>query len=264
MINLGLIEGERDSTGNFIKSVLINDSIIEEQSFDNKHTYQLDVPKQNIGHYGISSCNNFVLGKSVLNITIGWQQNKRKEIVYIENDSKFAEGTGLHFLLNTYNADIKYFAPEWKAWETTLGFNGLVQNNKNKGVEFLIPEYKMYDAGIYIVSKKNFDRLFISGGLRYSYRLIKSDELILDENGKVINQNNSNTEIKFKAFESNYSSISGSIGSSYKLNKNMIVKLNLSSGYRAPNIAELASNGVHEGTFRYETGNPDLKSETSL
>lgn len=86
----------------------------------------------------------------------------------------------------------------------------------------------------------------------------------MDENGKVINQNNSNTEIKFKAFESNYSSISGSIGSSYKLNKNMIVKLNLSSGYRAPNIAELASNGVHEGTFRYETGNPDLKSETSL
>ena len=262
--NLGLIEGERDSSGNFIKSVQINDSIIEEQLFDNKQSYQLDVPKQNIGHYGISSCNNFVLGKSVLNITLGWQQNKRKEIAYIENDSKFAEGAGLHFLLNTYNADIKYFAPEWKAWETTLGFNGLIQNNKNKGVEFLIPGYNMYDAGIYLVSKKNFDRLFISGGLRYSYRLIKSDELILDENGKVVNQQNSNTEIKFKAFQNNYSSVSGSIGSSYKINKNLIVKLNLSSGYRSPNIAELASNGVHEGTFRYETGNQDLKSETSL
>ena len=30
-----------------------------------------------------------------------------------------------------------------------------------------------------------------------------------------------------------------------------------------PNIAELSSNGVHEGTFRYEIGNVDLKAETS-
>ena len=34
--------------------------------------------------------------------------------------------------------------------------------------------------------------------------------------------------------------------------------------FRAPNIAELGSNGVHEGTFRYEYGDNDLKSETSL
>jgi iron complex outermembrane receptor protein len=35
-------------------------------------------------------------------------------------------------------------------------------------------------------------------------------------------------------------------------------------GFRTPNIAELGSNGVHEGTFRYEVGNRDLRSETSL
>jgi iron complex outermembrane receptor protein len=38
----------------------------------------------------------------------------------------------------------------------------------------------------------------------------------------------------------------------------------VSRGFRAPNIAELGANGRHEGTFRYEIGNPDLKAETSL
>jgi iron complex outermembrane receptor protein len=39
----------------------------------------------------------------------------------------------------------------------------------------------------------------------------------------------------------------------------LIVRLNLASGFRAPNLAELTSNGVHEGTNRYEIGNSDLK-----
>ena len=30
-----------------------------------------------------------------------------------------------------------------------------------------------------------------------------------------------------------------------------------------PNMAELASNGVHEGTLRYEVGSPSLKIEES-
>lgn len=36
------------------------------------------------------------------------------------------------------------------------------------------------------------------------------------------------------------------------------------SGYRAPNINELGSNGEHEGTGRYEIGNHGLSAETSL
>jgi iron complex outermembrane receptor protein len=39
----------------------------------------------------------------------------------------------------------------------------------------------------------------------------------------------------------------------------LIVRLNLASGFRAPNLAELTSNGVHEGTNRYEIG--DLKNK---
>lgn len=71
------------------------------------------------------------------------------------------------------------------------------------------------------------------------------------------------TDVKFSKFNKNYSGFSGSLGLSYQLDKSSTLKLNLSRGFRAPNIAELASNGVHEGTFRYEIGDESLKSETS-
>ncbi|UOQ73670.1 TonB-dependent receptor [Hymenobacter cellulosilyticus] len=58
--------------------------------------------------------------------------------------------------------------------------------------------------------------------------------------------------------------MSGSLGGAYSLTEKLLLKANVSRGFRAPNIAELASNGKHEGTIRYELGDPTLKAETSL
>jgi iron complex outermembrane receptor protein len=41
------------------------------------------------------------------------------------------------------------------------------------------------------------------------------------------------------------------------------LRTNLSSGFRAPNMFELLSDGIHEGTNRYEIGNQNLKTENS-
>ena len=55
----------------------------------------------------------------------------------------------------------------------------------------------------------------------------------------------------------------GSIGLKRDLG-NASLRLNLGSGYRAPNLIELFADGVHHGTFRYERGNPNLEAETSF
>jgi iron complex outermembrane receptor protein len=54
------------------------------------------------------------------------------------------------------------------------------------------------------------------------------------------------------------------LGYKMDLADDLIVRLNLASGFRAPNLAELTSNGVHEGTNRYEIGNSDLKTEQNV
>ena len=48
------------------------------------------------------------------------------------------------------------------------------------------------------------------------------------------------------------------------INEHFNLRLNLARGFRTPNMSELASNGVHEGSLRYEIGNQQLKAEYSL
>ena len=54
------------------------------------------------------------------------------------------------------------------------------------------------------------------------------------------------------------------MGYKTSLNDNLTLRLNAASGFRAPNLAELTSNGIHEGTNRYEIGNNDLKTEQNI
>lgn len=42
------------------------------------------------------------------------------------------------------------------------------------------------------------------------------------------------------------------------------VRFNVSSGFRAPTVAELLNEGVHHGSNRYEIGNADLQSEKAI
>ena len=124
--------------------------------------------------------------------------------------------------------------------------------DSNKGLEALIPDYSFFDAGIFGFTQKKFNQnLTVAAGVRLDNRNVNSKEML------------EGTDVKFSKFNKNYSGVSGSLGLSYQLDKSSTMKLNLSRGFRAPNIAELASNGVHEGTFRYEIGDKNLKSETS-
>jgi len=265
--NLGLVEGERDSLGNFLIPQVVNDTLLEEHAATggDLEGYHLTIPRQRINHYRVSSTSNIIFNNSRMALTLGWQQNNRREYVFQQDaDKKIEQGVGLYFQLNTFNYDLTYFLPEIKGWETSVGINGFQQTNSNKGVEFLIPDYSLIDGGIFAITRKSFNKLYISGGLRYNFRSVDAKELILNAKGEPVIQPGTDTEIKFTGFSKNFSSVSYSVGGSYSFTKSVILKLNVSSGFRAPNMAELGSNGHHEGTFRYEIGNPDLKPETSV
>ncbi|MBS1781268.1 MAG: TonB-dependent receptor [Bacteroidetes bacterium] len=260
---LGLAEGERDSaTGKFIKTVN-NGGVAEEQlvTDEDGKSYARVLPSQRIDHHKLVLNNNFYLNNgSRIGVILGYQQNSRKEFGDVLNPDE----PGLHFQLRTYTYDVKYFYPVWNGWQVTTGVNGMAQNNANKGIEFLIPDYNLFDVGLYTIAKKEWKQWAISGGLRYNYRTLTVKSLYLDSTDKKVEQLMPGGFEQFTPFTRNFSNLVGSIGTSYAASKQVTFKFNIATGFRSPNAAELAANGVHEGTIRYEYGTPGLKAENSM
>lgn len=251
---IAMPEGERDANGNFTRAVTTDSAVTVSNS--DLQGYRTGVPYQQISHQRLFLVNQFILGKCRLALTGGYQLNERKEF----GDPEQTDVYSLYFYLPTWNYDVKFFLPEWRGWKASAGMSGMYQQNQNKGSEFLIPDYRLSDIGGFAFVQKTAGRWFISGGMRYDTRSIQSDQLPLDSSGQA---SATGTE-KFKALDLHFQNYSASAGVSYQLSTALTAKANIARGYRAPNIAELASNGRHEGTFRYEIGNPLLKPETSL
>ncbi len=259
--SLNMVEGDRDSLGRFIFAAADGNGSTTELSATEKDLsgYKIGFPHQEVNHLRVLSNSFFILKKGTINLDLGVQNNKRKELGDVLNPNDKA----LFFDLITLNYNLRYNIAEIKGWETSVGISGLQQSNTNKGLEFLIPEYHLFDMGGFVFTQKTFKKLTLAGGFRFDNRKISTKQLLLDSLGFPISVKDSTTNLKFNPITANYSSFSGSIGLSYQINKKSTIKFNLSRGFRAPNIAEISSNGKHEGTLRYEYGNPSLKSEVS-
>ena len=245
--HLGLVEGERGAlTGRFL--IFTGTPNEREATNDELNSRFLFTPFQHINHFKISSDNSFSVGSGRVVFNLGFQRNQRKE--FGEPDA--SSTPDLYFDLKTVTYNLQYHLADKNGWKTSFGLNGMQQQNVNKAAKVLIPAYQQFDAGVFIYSKKTFNKLTVSGGLRQDYRNVKGD--IFKEAGN----------IKFAPFTKNFSNTSGSVGIAYEATKSLTLKLNAARGFRAPSVAELATNGIHEGTNRYEYGDNNLNTETSF
>lgn len=245
----GMIEGERDSaTNKFVNAEgnIVSDAVLKSR--------KLELPFQNVQHTKLTSVNNFVLGGSQLKLNLGYQANNRKEFEESQREP------GLFFHLNTMTYDVKFHLPVKDNIESVIGVSGMTQMNGNRGNEFLVPDYNLQDIGGFVYAKKSYEKLTLNAGLRYDSRNIKGIEKILGSSGAGAN----GSDTLFEAFNTDFSAFTGATGLTYQINNVFNFKTNIGRGWRAPNIAELGSNGVHEGAFRYEIGNSELKPEISL
>ncbi|MFM7510943.1 MAG: TonB-dependent receptor [Bacteroidota bacterium] len=243
---LGVVEGERDaSTGQFI---LFGGTPLERiaTAADLSNRAVL-VPNQRVQHAKLVSENAMQVGKSRLKFSLGMQQNKRREY----GEAEAPDEEELFFDLRTLNYNFQWQLPEQKEWHTTMGVNGMHQTNQNKGEEVLIPAYQLFDAGVFLYAQRFMKSITWSGGLRLDSRSIQGSAY--EEGG----------QLKFPDFKKQFSNWSGSVGFSYEPSTDVVLKVNIARGFRAPSLPELASNGTHEGTNRYEYGRLDLQSETS-
>ena len=219
---------------------------LPEEIGEQTKTKDTDYPRQAVDNH-LASLNSVVYFKnSKLDLDLGYISNDRQEF----EDSPVAI---LRMKLNTFNYNAKYHLPVFAKIESIVGVQGMSQTNTNFGEEFLIPDAKTNDFGVFGTVNYEWNTNVIQGGLRYDNRKVRTQE-----HGEL------GEEGYFQPIAKSFDSFNASLGYKTNLTQDFTLRLNLASGFRAPNLAELSSNGVHEGTNRYEIGSVNLKNEQNV
>lgn len=217
---------------------------IPEEIAEQTTSKDLVSPFQEIDNHILSWENRIFLKKSSFDVKLGYLFNDRREFEESLMDP------ALQLKLNTFNYDVKYNLPDYGKFETILGVQGMFQENKNFGEELLIPDARTTDIGVMATTHYHLEMIDLQAGLRFDHRSIASDAY----------GNASETDF-IEAIDRSFNSFNAALGAKADFSEAIIGRLNIASGFRAPNLAELASNGVHEGTNRYEIGNAELNNE---
>ena len=219
-----IVEGERDQeTGDLVCSSVPPTS------------YRKSLPFQQVKHYKAVWDNSLNLPSGYLKGIIGYQQNRRQEFEESEDEYE------LYLKLHTLTYDLRYVTNERDGWKFSTGIGGMYQKSGNEGEECLIPDYRLFDFGVYATATKAIgERWTLNGGVRYDHRRLS------------------------EALSRHFNGLTGSVGAVCNISDHFNLRLNLARGFRTPNMSELASDGVHEGSIRYELGNQRLKAEYSL
>ncbi|MEH6763202.1 MAG: TonB-dependent receptor [Aequorivita antarctica] len=220
---------------------------IAEEIGEQTRSQDLELPFQEIDNHILSFDNTLFFNKSSLDVKAGYLFNDRREF---EDDPATA---ALRLKLNTFNYDVKYNLPELGKFETIIGLQGMIQSNKNEAEEILIPDANTTDIGILATSHYHLEKIDLQAGIRFDSRKIESEAT----------RNPSDTDF-IPALEKTFTSFTAALGAKMDFVKNISARVNFASGFRAPNLAELTSNGIHEGTNRYEKGNANLSNEQNF
>jgi iron complex outermembrane receptor protein len=195
----------------------------------------------------ISSQNKLYFGKMKFDINSSFQNTELSHFG-IKGLSE------LQMKLSTVIYEAKLYLPSNNRSEYILGIQGVNQANTNinNRETILLPNAVKNNYSVFgLIQRSFFSRLKIQLGTRYDYSALNT-----------LSVGTEGMEGYRMPLEKKYGSFSGSIGIIYNFSREAILRSNLATGYRTPNLAELTSNGQHES--RFESGNQDLVPENSL
>lgn len=214
------------------------------------HPMEFENPYHTLLHQTALIKNTLHLGNTKLISTLSYQNDQRKEL----EPGNTEENPYLGLNLNVGTLNVKADHRFSDNVSLIIGGEGSLQNNSNSGYGRLIPDYDQSDFAVFGVNRLTLfaKRFTIDLGVRHDIRNISSS------------QNGLKDSVDYMAaLTRNFSNTSASIGFNLLATQNITLYANVGTGYRAPNMAELTSNGIRLETQRYEVGNSAFNKETN-
>lgn len=214
-------------------------------------SYQINNPRQVVAHHLAKIKSHYHLNPEwKLNFQYGFQLNNREEYDRRRGDLNARPSLDLQLFTNTIDLFLDHNLKS--NWSGSFGVNVIQQANNNipgTGVTPLIPNYDMFNAGLYAMEKYLKGPLEIEVGARYDYRTLSAARFVQGE---------------LQEADLSYQNFSAFAGGLYQLSPNFAFTSNLGTAWRPPNVNELFSQGLHHGAAAVEIGDPTMVSENSL
>jgi iron complex outermembrane receptor protein len=129
-----------------------------------------------------------------------------------------------------------------------IGVSTLYQYNLMSGRP-LIPNFNQFNIGLFWIERYVTSKWELEAGLRYDYRTLKTYRIV--NRGKI-------------ADHFDFGNFSGTAGATRNFSERFSARVNVGTAWRAPNVSELFSDGVHHGAAAYEKGDATLQPEKAL
>ena len=238
----------------------------------NDFTYTINAPRQDVTHHlatikGFKRFENF--GK--LSIQYDFQRNNRLEFDIRRGDDKKKAASDLQ--LDTHTVLLDLDAPLSDKIVLKTGLMAKYQKNvanPETGVRRLIPDFQMYDLGMYFVMDYQLnDQWLLEAGGRFDYSFMDVFKFYRTSFWELRNYDQLFPEIVLEELENqiltnpqlNFNNGSATLGANYTFGEDYKLFFNYSMASRAPNSSELFSEGLHHSASRIELGDLSFNSE---
>lgn len=203
-------------------------------------SYRIYRPRQEIRHDLLKTAWERLLPDGTkYSVVYAYQRNLRDEFDAHRPRGVEYELPQLRFRMHTHTLDALWQHALRGQWTGTVGSSITIQQSQQLGRK-LIPSFRSQQAGVFWMEKRIGLRHEWEIGARYDYKMLETETLT-------------------RHFGN------GSLLASHCWRRgNVAWRSQLSSAWRAPNVNELFSNGVHHGVARFEVGNAHLRPEKAF
>ena len=213
-------------------------------------SYSIEAPKQKVIHHLLKAKAYYFLpfgGK--LTAQYAFQKDIRQEFSVRRLDR--TRIPALNMWLTTHLAEIFWENMDTQYWKTLVGGSFSLQDNYNQpgtGVVPVIPNFASVGYGAFAIEKYHKDNWNAEAGLRYDYKNLSADgyDMYSQRYGG----------------EHDFHNITYSLGGAWQATPHTALSSNIGVAWRAPQVNELYSSGLHHGAGTYNLGEASLSPET--